>query len=639
VNKQALCCIVFILASRLFATISQQQSAAKWNQTNTTTCQIPLNRTGKGNLLLVWTSWQNTTTAFTASVADLPSNNMYASAVGPALQSDSNPPVSAQIFFAGNIAGGSDTVTVTYSGQVTSASCVIAEYSGLDTVAPFDSGAQAVSNSVGSNMDSGTAVTANANLLLFAAATTDNGTPQIAYPPWTSIQSSGGSTTFYQVVSGNTTLERATATNNTVPGGHWIMQMVVFRAAGWGLGNFAGGSPLFADGLSISNPGVWAAGVETDYHSVNLNAFSPTTSGGQQAPMSQISTTAIEGGEVVPSSATVHAAIGVAGYTVNNSTTTQSAGGYFYGLCTGSNIPNCQGVNALTGDLPGETGNRLVGEEIDVDTLGKPKALFGLIITGGLKGDLSTAGAVGVDISRGSDSTQQWQNGFSVGQNAVSGAAFQATPACASGSGACRSEIYQACYQDSGNHWHCGGSWYIDSAGNLVLQPATSNLNVRVNGNLNVAGNVEAMGGTKHFKIDDPLDPANKYLYHASVESPDMMNIYNGNITTNSRGIALVTLPDYFEALNRDFRYQLTVIGQFAQAIVAQEIRHNHFTIQTSKPNVRVSWQVTGIRHDAYAEAHPSPVEVDKPVAERGHYLHPELFGASEVQGTLHLTN
>jgi hypothetical protein len=54
------------------------------------------------------------------------------------------------------------------------------------------------------------------------------------------------------------------------------------------------------------------------------------------------------------------------------------------------------------------------------------------------------------------------------------------------------------------------------------------------------------------------------------------------------------------------------VIGQFAQAIVAQEIRNNRFTIKTDKANVRVSWLVTGVRHDAYASAHPLQVEVDK---------------------------
>jgi len=103
------------------------------------------------------------------------------------------------------------------------------------------------------------------------------------------------------------------------------------------------------------------------------------------------------------------------------------------------------------------------------------------------------------------------------------------------------------------------------------------------------------------------------------------------NVTTNGRGLAVVSLPDYFEALNRDFRYQLTVIGQF-QAIVAKEISRNRFTIRTSRPNVKVSWQVTGIRHDAYADAHRIQVEEEKPSEERGKYLHPELFGASQEQ-------
>jgi trimeric autotransporter adhesin len=96
--------------------------------------------------------------------------------------------------------------------------------------------------------------------------------------------------------------------------------------------------------------------------------------------------------------------------------------------------------------------------------------------------------------------------------------------------------------------------------------------------------------------------------------------------------MATVTLPNYFEALNQDFRYQLTVIGQFSQAIVAKEIRSNRFTIRTSKPGVKVSWQVTGIRHDAYADAHRIEVEVEKPPQEQGRYLHPDLFGAPAEQ-------
>jgi hypothetical protein len=145
-------------------------------------------------------------------------------------------------------------------------------------------------------------------------------------------------------------------------------------------------------------------------------------------------------------------------------------------------------------------------------------------------------------------------------------------------------------------------------------------------GNVDVNGSVSKDGGS--FKIDHPLDPANKYLYHSFVESPDMMNIYNGNVTTDAQGDAVVTLPDWFEALNTDFRYQLTVLGQFAQAIVANKVANHQFSIKTDKPNVEVSWQVTGIRHDAWADAHRIPVEVVKPAKERGFYKHPELYNA-----------
>jgi len=147
-------------------------------------------------------------------------------------------------------------------------------------------------------------------------------------------------------------------------------------------------------------------------------------------------------------------------------------------------------------------------------------------------------------------------------------------------------------------------------------------------GDVSVMGNLSKGGGS--FKIDHPLDPANKYLYHSFVESPDMKNVYDGVITTDQNGEAIVTLPDYFEALNRDFRYQLTVIGQFAQAIVASEISGNRFTIKTDQPGVKVSWQVTGIRQDAYANKHRIPIEEEKPERERGFYLHPEVFSQPE---------
>jgi hypothetical protein len=147
---------------------------------------------------------------------------------------------------------------------------------------------------------------------------------------------------------------------------------------------------------------------------------------------------------------------------------------------------------------------------------------------------------------------------------------------------------------------------------------------------VHVSGTLTKSGGA--FKIDHPLDPANKYLYHSFVESPDMLNIYNGNILTDASGDAEITLPDWFETVNGDFRYQLTVIGQFAQAIVSREIAGNKFAIRTDKPNVKVSWQVTGIRRDPWAQAHRIPLEEEKPAFEKGYYLHPDLYGAPQEQ-------
>lgn len=150
-------------------------------------------------------------------------------------------------------------------------------------------------------------------------------------------------------------------------------------------------------------------------------------------------------------------------------------------------------------------------------------------------------------------------------------------------------------------------------------------------GKVDISGTLSKGGGS--FKIDHPLDPENKYLYHSFIESPDMMNVYNGNITTNASGEATVQMPDWFEALNRDFRYQLTVMGQFAQAIVGQKMTANQFVIKTDKPNVEVSWQVTGIRHDAFANKNRIPVEENKTGAAKGKYLYPESFGKPAEMG------
>jgi hypothetical protein len=156
-------------------------------------------------------------------------------------------------------------------------------------------------------------------------------------------------------------------------------------------------------------------------------------------------------------------------------------------------------------------------------------------------------------------------------------------------------------------------------------------------GNVYVSGTLSKAGGT--FQIDHPQDPENKYLIHSFVESPEMMNIYNGNITTDANGVAEVTLPSYFQSLNVDFRYQLTVIGpDFAQAVVSKKIEGNKFSIKTDKPNTEVSWQVTGVRNDAWAKANRVIPEKPKEANAVGKYLHPELFGKPASAG-IHYVN
>jgi hypothetical protein len=145
-------------------------------------------------------------------------------------------------------------------------------------------------------------------------------------------------------------------------------------------------------------------------------------------------------------------------------------------------------------------------------------------------------------------------------------------------------------------------------------------------GNVTVSGTLSKGGGS--FEIDHPLDPENMVLRHSFVESPDMMNVYNGNVSLDDKGEAWIDLPEWFEALNTDYRYQLTAIGGPAPNLhVAQEVHNNRFQIAGGEAGMRISWQVTGIRHDPWAEANRIVVEEYKATDTRGFYLYPELYG------------
>jgi hypothetical protein len=136
--------------------------------------------------------------------------------------------------------------------------------------------------------------------------------------------------------------------------------------------------------------------------------------------------------------------------------------------------------------------------------------------------------------------------------------------------------------------------------------------------------------GAKAFTMDHPLDPTNKTLMHAAAESNEVINFYSGNVTTDASGKATVSLPDYFEAINKDFRYQLTVVGTFAQAIISKEVSNNKFEIATNQPNVKVSWEVKGVRNDAHMRKFPFVAVEEKTAIQKGKYIDPAAHNQPE---------
>ena len=280
---------------------------------------------------------------------------------------------------------------------------------------------------------------------------------------------------------------------------------------------------------------------------------------------------------------------------------------------TNSNGPGSAGVNgALNQGLPGPGSAGVYGSS--ASTTAEGPGVYGLHSS-----IIGTAPAVVGET-------------FSRSQNAVGVKGIVNTTSPASGSAALRGAITGTTDIYGTGIWgsHTGGGWGVygqSDHGSGVVGASLFHWAGLFYGNVFVDGTLYKSAGG--FKIDHPLDPAHKFLSHSFVESPDMKDVYDGIATTNAKGFAVVKLPNWFEALNRTFRYQLTSLSGLQNVAVAKEISHNRFTIQSEKPRSRVSWQITGIRHDAYANAHRIPVVQEKPQAAQGKYLHPELFGKS----------
>nr|WP_294860254.1 hypothetical protein [uncultured Fluviicola sp.] len=179
-----------------------------------------------------------------------------------------------------------------------------------------------------------------------------------------------------------------------------------------------------------------------------------------------------------------------------------------------------------------------------------------------------------------------------------------------------------------------GGVGYIGVLGQSI-DPANG-------GGIASLDNIIALGdltvsGTKNFRIDHPQDPENKYLNHFSIESNEVLNIYRGTVAFDQNGKAVVQLPDWFDAVNKNASYQLTPIGGYAPIFIAEKIKDGRFVIAGGAQGMEVSWAVYAERNDPYLQQHPEARQVEELKSDReaGKYLRPDLYGKPAEQGIL----
>lgn len=301
-----------------------------------------------------------------------------------------------------------------------------------------------------------------------------------------------------------------------------------------------------------------------------------------------------------------------------NTSGTGTAYGVYGSTSSGEGIAVSGRASSVSGSAVGVKGESLSSAGIGV--LGTVAHASGATV--GVKGETASTNGIGV---HGSSSNTGGTTYGVLGES--------------------ESDYQGAGVRGNGNYvgvWGQGGRWGLygkadsgeafDEYSIYGARPVGTGYAGYFDGNVKVVGSLSKGSGS--FKIDHPLDPENKYLSHSFVESPDMMNVYNGTVILDAEGSARVAMPDWFEALNREFRYQLTAIGAPGPDLyIAEEIQNNQFRIAGGSPGLKVSWQVTGVRQDPYAEANRIVVVEDKPEAERGTYLHPEAYGFGEEKG------
>jgi hypothetical protein len=155
-------------------------------------------------------------------------------------------------------------------------------------------------------------------------------------------------------------------------------------------------------------------------------------------------------------------------------------------------------------------------------------------------------------------------------------------------------------------------------------------------GNVNVTGSLSKGSGS--FVIDHPLDPENKLLRHNFVESPENLLIYRGKAELNSKGEAIVEMPEYFKALTKEDEASIYLTPVGRPFLTGAEWDSDFTSIIIYGDNNReVFWEVLADRDDPVIHELGRPVEEEKggdnSLCEKGKLLYPKAFGYPDTMG------
>ncbi|MFD7644514.1 hypothetical protein ACFV4P_28150 [Kitasatospora sp. NPDC059795] len=320
------------------------------------------------------------------------------------------------------------------------------------------------------------------------------------------------------------------------------------------------------------------------------------------------------------------------------------------------------GISGTSTPGPGVSGNSTAGPGVSGSSTGGPGVAGTSTAAPGVSGTSALGPGVSGGSTTGTGVLGTSQSGTAVSATSTSGEALSATTgtstaaaiyshdgvAVAAFCGHPEPEQGGIGFGDAPNRGPAvrGHSWFghglegiseydagVSASGSTGLTASGSALGADISNGLRVNG-VIVSAGSARFVIDHPLDPAENTLTHAFVASPEQKNVYDGVVTLDDSGAATVTLPDWFDALNQRFRYQLTPIGTPAPGLyVSAEISDNSFSVAGGTPGGRVSWQVTGVRLDKWAQANPVTPVTAKPSDQRGLFLHPTAFDQPAERG------